>query len=484
MRTITTAGGLLLDSGFSIEVQRLIAKYGLAAHLTLLAVAPLVLYPFCGEQTSAEVLLWLSLLTALWTILEPSMRKGEGLSDSRRRVVGEMMLDPLFWILLVLVGFSGFRALNTGIALSYDAEISAWHVSEQTFPLLPGAVDGSAFLPFAVAVAFLVLLQACRHSLGRSARHFFLLASSALAGLAAVIDLVALRFCNFDGAVALLPSEDGLGCSFIGFAFGIYLIGGIVALVAVSEQDWDRAFGFVALAIGGTLAGTVVFAPFYISAALVVAALLVLVYSLVYSRKTFRSITLFKLVLIGLTSFVLGGLFVMVVLPENAFAARLSRFPAFSFFPEKFLTIREMLSAIAFKSWISHLWLGTGVASFPLDFRMYAQTADWDALPRGTATLANCWWLLLAERGVVGLMLFILPFGSLLYTYIRRAIGGLTILELPNPACIVAPVVLTLFVVAGFFDCSPLRADVLLVTGSLVAISAVSFPRVRRRKDG
>ena len=465
-------------------MQKLIAKYGLAAHLTLLAVAPLVLYPFCNEGTIATVLLWLSLLTSLWMILEPSMRRGEGLSNARRRVAGEMVSDPLFWILLVLVVFSGFRALNTGIALNYDAEASVWYVSAQSFPLLPGAVAGSGFLPFAVAVAFLVLLQACRHSLGRSARHLFVLASSALAGLAAVIDLVALRFCNFDGAVALLPSEDGLGCSFIGFAFGIYLIGGIVALVAVSEQDWDRAFGFVALAIGGTLAGTVVFAPFYISAALVVAALLVLVYSLVYSGKTFRSITLFKLVLIGLTSFVLGGLFVMVVLPENAFAARLSRLPAFSFLPEKFLTIREMLSAIAFKSWISHLWLGTGVASFPLDFRMYAQTADWDALPRGTATLANCWWLLLAERGVVGIMLFALPFGVLLVTYVRRLLGGIMSFELPHPACIVAPVALGLFVAAGFFDCSPLRADVLLVTGSLVAISAVSFLRVRRRKDG
>ena len=484
MRTITIAGGSRSGPSSSTDVQRLIAKYGLAAHLTLLAVAPLVLYPFCNEGTIAEVLLWLSLLAAFWTVLEPSMRNGEHLSDSRRRVAGEMVLDSLFWILLVLVVFSGLRALNTGIALSYNAESSAWSVSEQVFPLLPGAVAGSGFLPFAVAVSLLVLLQACRHALGRSARHFFLLASSAVAGLAAVIDLVALRFCHFDGAVALLPSEAGLGCSFIGFAFGLYLIGGIVALVAVFEQGWNRAFGFAALALGGTVAGTVAFAPFHLSAALIVAALLVSIYSLVYSGKTFWSVTLFKFVLLGLTSLALGGLFVMVVLPENAFAEWLSRLPAFTFFPEKFLKIREGLSAIAFKSWISHLWLGTGVASFPLDFRIYAQTADWDVLPRGTETLANCWWLLLAERGIVGLMLFVLPFGFLLVAYVRRLIGGIMSFELPHPVCIVAPVALGLFVAAGFFDCSPLRADVLLVTGSLVAISAVSFPRVRRRKDG
>jgi hypothetical protein len=30
-------------------VQKAISKYGLAAHLALLAVAPLFLFPFCGD---------------------------------------------------------------------------------------------------------------------------------------------------------------------------------------------------------------------------------------------------------------------------------------------------------------------------------------------------------------------------------------------------------------------------------------------------
>ena len=481
---ITIAGGSRSEPSSSTDVQRLIAKYGLAAHLALLAVAPLVLFPFCAEGTMATVLLWLSLLAALWTVLEPSMRRGEGLSDSRRRVAREMVSDPLFWVLLVLVVFSGFRALNTGIALSYDAETSAWYVSEQHFPLLPGAVGGSGFLPFAVATAFLVLLQACRHSLGRSARHFFVLGSSILAGLAAVIDLVLLRLGCFGDTVALLPSEDGLGCSFAGFAFGLYLIGGMVALVAVFEQGWNKTLGLVPLAIGGTAAGVIAFTPFHLSAVLIVAAFPVLIYALVFSGKALPSFDFFRIVLIVLTSLGIGGLFVTVVLPGNAFAARLSLLPEFSFFPEGFLKIRAALSAIAFKSWISHLWLGTGVASFPLDFRIHAQVADCELLPRGATAVASCWWLLLAERGVIGLALFVLPFGSLLFTYVRRLIEGMTSLELPHPACIVAPVALTLFVAAGFFDCSPVRAEVLLAMGSLVAISAVSFPRARRRKNG
>ena len=68
-------------------------------------------------------------------------------------------------------------------------------------------------------------------------------------------------------------------------------------------------------------------------------------------------------------------------------------------------------------------------------------------------------------------------------TLIRRLIGGISGWELPSPACIVAPLVFLLFVAAAFVDCSPLRVEVLLVTGSLMAISAASFPRLRRKKN-
>ena len=54
---------------------------------------------------------------------------------------------------------------------------------------------------------------------------------------------------------------------------------------------------------------------------------------------------------------------------------------------------------------------------------------------------------------------------------------------MPHPVCVIAPVVFVLFVLAGFVDCSPLRAEVLLATGALMAISAMSFPKARRRKD-
>ena len=447
-------------------MQRFIAKYGLAVHLALLAVAPVFLLPFFTTGAVATVLLWLSLVAAIWAVLEPSVRGGERPSDARRRVMREFWRDPLFWILLVVVAFSGFRALNTGIRLSYDAETAVWRVLDPSFPVLPGAVDGSGYLLFATAVAFLVLLQACRHSLGRSARQMYLLLSSALAGLAAVIDLLVMHEGDF------------------GFVFGLYLVGGVVSLVSVLERDWTPALFPAALAIGGTVAGVLVFLPLYLAAVLVVVGLLTLVYVLAFAGKSFRLIGVFRVVLVGFAAFALGGLLVGAVLPKDVVSERLAACLDLKIIPDGFMEKRGALSVIAFKSWISHLWIGTGLNSFPIDFRVNAQAADWALFPQGATAIANGWWLILAERGIVGSVLFVLPFVFLPVTYVRRLIGGFDEWGMPHPLYLIAPIVLGLFVADGFFDCSQLRAEVLLATGSLAAVSAASFPKLRGGENG
>ena len=68
-------------------MHQFLAKYGLAAHLALLAVAPLFLFPFSAESSVAVTLLWLTLLAVVWCFLVPSVRGGERLYDARLRVV-------------------------------------------------------------------------------------------------------------------------------------------------------------------------------------------------------------------------------------------------------------------------------------------------------------------------------------------------------------------------------------------------------------
>ena len=463
-------------------MQKLIAKYGLAAHLALLAVAPLFLFPFCDVASIARVLVWLTLPATLWTVLEPSIRGGEQLHDARRRVVRAIFRDPLFWASLVLVAFTGFRALNTGIALSYDAEASVWQISAPPFPILPGVVGASGDLPFAAALACSVLMQACRHSLGRSARMAYLLLSSTLSGLAAVLALVA-AYYGCPGAIAAFACGEDV-FSFVGLAFGIQLIGGMVALVAVFEQRWNLSFLLLTLSLGGNGAGLFAFSSPVLAAALATGALLMLGYAFAYSIRALNRSGEFRLLVVAGISLTLGGLLTAAILPEAVLGERLAAFKALRFIPESFWTTRETLSAVAFKSWLSHIWIGTGLASFPLDFRFNAPQDAWRLFPRGVKMLSNGWLLMLCEQGIVGTVFFILPFGFLLFTYVRRLVGGVRAWEMPHPACFIAPLALLLFVAVGFFDCSLLRVEVLMATCALLAVSAASFPRMRGERNG
>lgn len=459
-------------------MQKLIAKYGLAAHLALLAAAPLLLSPFCSDTQVATVLLWLTLSAALWMVLEPSLRSGEYLRDARRRVFKAMLRDPLFWATLVLAVFAGVRALNTGIALAYDAEAGAWRLSTGPFPILPGVVGSAGDLPFAATMAVVVLLQACRHSLGRSARMVFMLLSSALAGLSAVIALVAVQQ-GHSGAQALLPHAGDTVYSFVGFAFGLYLSGGILALVAIVEHRWNEAYLLLPLSIGGTAAGMFAFSPTYLSAALAVVALVTFVYAVSFAGLAFAGVGGLKMVVIGVVSLAVGGLLIAVFLPPKLLAANLEAFAAFKLLPSKFLETWQTLSAVSLKSWVAHPWIGTGLGSFPLDFRFHAEEAQWGLFPGGVRMPPSGWWLMLAERGIVGAVFFALPFGFLLFTYVHRLLGWVKGISLPHPACLMAPLLFFLFVLAGFFDCSPLRTEAYMAMGVFLAVSAAAFPRIR-----
>ena len=463
-------------------MQKLIAKYGTAAHLALLAAAPLFLFPFFDAATVATTLLWLSIPAASWVVLEPSVRGGERRFEARRRVLRAIVRDPLFWVSLVVVAFAGCRWLNTGIQLAYDAEEAKWHVAEATFPLLPGAVEGAGYLPFAGAVALTILLQGCRHALGRSARMAYLLVSSALAGVAATVAVVMVQ--QGVAAPAAAMAADPAVASFVGTAFALHLIGGTVAIVAAFESRWNLTMPLFVFSLGGSAAGAFAFAPPFVSAVFGAAAVLLFAYSFAFANRALRSSGAFKMLVVSGIALTLGGLLVAALMPEKLLAERIDAFRSFAFLSDGFLELRRALSAIAFKTWATHLWIGTGLESFSLDFRFGASPADWALVPLGARAVPNGGWQLLAERGLVGAVALALPLALLAFTYVRRLVGGVSLTELPHPACLVMPLAVVALAVTGAFDGSFLRTDVLIAAGGLLAVSANSFPILRRKGHG
>ena len=458
-------------------MQKAIAKYGLAAHLALLAVAPLVLFPFCRNATVASVLLWMSLFGFCWILLGPSVRTGEMLHDARRRVVRTVARDPLFWVFLVVIVVAGLRALNGGIELTYDYESREWVISEPTCLFLPGSFADCGFLPFAASLAAGVVVVGCRQAMGKSARTAFLLAASLFSGIAAMTALVLAMHGDRVMTAAFEHAPERLIGPGAGFA--VYFICATVALFGTFERKWNAAAPLAMVAIAGNAAGLFAFLPPLEATVFAGADALVLLFALVCAWRFLRGTRGFKLLVVFSLSLVLGGILVVATMPDAVVEAKLAAVMESRFFPERFMEIRRILSAAALKAWSGSPWAGIGVGAFRFHLRFHLAQADWLVVPRHVVAVSNGWWQLLVERGIVGVALIALPFGFLLFTYFRRLATCLRLFAMPGPSVLLAPVALAAVAAMAFFGGSPLRAEVLVALGAFFAVSANSFPKRR-----
>lgn len=473
-------------------MQKAISKYGLAAHLALLAVAPLFLFPFCGEVWTARTLLWLSFLAFAWVLVEPSRRKDEMPHDARYRVFMSVVRDPLFWFSAFLAVVALVRWLNGGVAMSYDAESAVWSLKEPSLPFLPGSVSGSGYLPFATVLAVVVVMQGCRHALGKAARLGFLFISSALAGLAAVVAIVCAA-SGHSGALAASACST-VDASYVGNAFGLYLAASMPSLVGAFERKWNRAMPLVILSVGGCGAGLYMFAPDLVIVAYAALALIALAFSLVFAQRKIGGLAVPKCLAMLLVASAAGVVFSMGVIPASVKAQRFAFLfqEGARFIPDGFIEARNALSAIAAAVWKDHPWLGTGLGSFALDIRFNASDADWALIASNQLGALNGWWQMLAERGIAGVLLFASPLAFLSLTYAMRAASAvkdavsrrrpLDIMAF-QPVCWLGPLAVAVTAACGFVDHSFWRSETMVAAAAMFAMSGSAFPAVAKNTD-
>ncbi|MBQ3806525.1 MAG: O-antigen ligase family protein [Kiritimatiellae bacterium] len=475
-------------------MHKAISKYGLAAHLALLAVAPLFLFPFCGEIWTARTVIWLSLVAACWTVLEPSRRVDETLHDARFRVASSIVLDPLFWFSLGLILIAAIRWLNGGIGMVYDAEKSVWSLSEAPVPFFPGATEGSGYLPFAAVVGVTVLMQAGRHALGKSARVCFLFAAAFLAGIAAVVAGLA---CVFENPVALHDATGStVDATYPGVAFGLCFMGSMVAIAGAFERKWNRAMPFLAIAVGGTAVGLYLFSSGLVIVVHAACAIVIAIYALVYVQRRIGGLVVPKCLAFLLIAAILPILFVMGVVPESINEQKLVLFfgeEGAHLVPDGFFELRSALSGIAEKVWKENPWLGTGLGTFGLDIRFNASEADWAVFASNQTGALNGWMQMLAERGILGVVFFVAPLLFLLWTYVlrafcavsdifrnsRRSFGALVF----HPVCALGPFAVVAVALCGFYDHSFWRAEAVMLVAAIFAMAGSAFPAPKKRDD-
>lgn len=450
-------------------MQKIITKYGLAAHLAILATAPLFL--------SETAILWVAALVAVAVVMEPSRVGSEMLHDARRRVAWGIARDPLFWVFISLVGIAAIRTLNTGVSLAYDAEVGKWSLTTPTIPILPGAVDGVGGWHFALACASLVLVMGCRHALGRSARSAFVLVASFLAGVVVIAQLLAVR--TNQAALTRLVECSPSDPAYEGCAYGILFLMSIAALATVFERRWWKSLPMTVVGICGTLLGVFYLASPQTTVLFAGASLLMLLYVFVYLRikvsKTadFRCLVVFGMVV------AFSVMIVLTIGPEEILQKKIAPYLTGAFINSEFLSAREVLSRISFEVWRGHPWLGTGLGSYGIDMSMFARPADWKVITALQTAPMNGYWLLLAERGVVGAFFLLVPLAIMLVTYVRRFIGGMKILS--QPLAWVMPILLIVVGAEMMVDCSYLLPKVIMPLLAAFSISANSFAKEKGR---
>ena len=447
-------------------MQKLISKYGLAAHLAILAVAPLFLSPVC--------VFWLSGFVLLWLFMEPSRVGGERLFEARARVAALMVRDPMLWISLVLLVYAFVRFFNVGIAMSYDAESQVWKMADPIFPILPGSVAGFGGPELAATLAFAIVIQGCRHAMGRSARAAFLLCASACAGGVAVA--FAGLMCLGNPLYVELSNFSLINPSYIGTAFGIYWLVGTVALLGAYERKWFLAMPLTILSVGGNVAGLFLFAPASVQVVMAAGELLLLLYVFFYAMRRLPGSGEFKFLVTFGMSIVVGAVLAVAVLSNGDLTARLLPYENGNFLGSDYMAVRKILSATSFQAWKDNPWLGTGLGSFPLDLKFLAASIDWSVVQPEQVAPLNGYWHLLVERGILGAVQIICPLAILLWSFGVAMVKGVRV-ELPHPACWLGPIVLIVMLVEMLVDTSFSIPGVPLAAASLLAIAACSFSK-------
>lgn len=471
-------------------MQKFVSKYALAAHLSLLAVAPLFLFPYFGPGAVAVVLLCLSLFAAIWITMEPSRRANEMLHDARVRVAGECFRDPLFWVSIVIAAVYFTALMNDGVGMVYDAENALWKMSAPALAFLPGTVEGAGLLPFATAVASVVLLEGCRHALGKTARVTFLFSGGILSGLAA---LTAVFLCAAGNETVLQATRClYYDASFIGTAFGIWFAGSMVSLVGLYEVGMYKVIPFSFISIGGSAAGLFLFAPMPVILLFAAVAVIAFSLALAYAGVKLTSAVAPKCAALLSMAGVFAVAFVIFFVPSEIVNAKVAQFTEWKMFPESFDALRALLTGFSLEVWSDHPWLGTGLGSFAYNIRFLAGDADWSVIQTWQKSALNGWLQLLAERGIVGFILVVAPFLFLLWTYavrcvkmiLRKQIGSYKgFVSAFHPVTFLGPLVVAAVAIGALFDCSFYRPEVYLATLSVFALAGSFFPVLKKRSE-
>ncbi|MGN0852086.1 MAG: hypothetical protein ACI4Q3_01770 [Kiritimatiellia bacterium] len=471
-------------------IQKFLTKYGLSAHLALLAALPLALTPFLTAAWLGAVILWLSAFAAVWIFLEPSILAGERLSSARARVRGRIAGDPVFYFFLLVVVGATIRCLNTGIEVVYDPEQTTWLVKEPSMTALPASTRESGFLPWAVAVGLMVVTMGIRHSIGLGARLFLGLMGSLVVGLGGI----AASVCACNGEAFFVDmAVGGLDKGpFWSMIFGTWLLLGIASGVVAEARNWKAARLPFFVAVMGNVSGLLFFSPPVVAVGWTVAAVLTTIWCLLYLNRAGSVGAVARSLVLLLLGAALSVFLLVSFSPESVVAAKARGVDVDLLMTEAMRQNGEALSRIGRQMWMAHPWGGVGLGAYGLNVPFLAEKADWAVMAAKPLFAQNSYWTLLAERGIVGCLLLLVGLGLMLWYYVSRLVQSYQFLRTVDDADVFAyavppivwtlPVILVLMAVESAWLPELSIPAIGFAVVVPLALCTASFPRGRSRQ--
>lgn len=467
-----------------------VSRFGLATHLALAAALPAALAQFVSVHTLSVSMLWVSLAAWIWIVFEPSVLSGETISSARSRMFGNMVRDPFVWFMVLSVLFAFVRWLNSGVSLFYDAEKALWSVKEPAMSMMPASSGDAGFLPFAVSIALATVITGVRHALGRNARIWFGVTVgtfSAIGGLAAVI-CVAFGVEAFKAASLVSFGQPW----FSGTSFALILPISIACGIEAEERGLTKTRLLFAFAVAGNAVAAFVLLPVLLAAVYLFISVIVAAVSLALCKNRAGVAACARAA--SMLSFGVVGAMSAVMVPsyKDIVQEKMKGFDVEKAFTLELADRNEALQRVSLAMWKDFQWGGVGVGAFKLHAPFYVAKEDWQVLPPRPEQSSNGYFTLIAERGIVGSIFWLVGIGFLLFFWVARLVESLHWHRTQEEGrawlfCIPSVVWAGLAVlVAGLADAwfsSGFTLTALPVcVASAMVLAAASFPKMKRKR--
>lgn len=469
-----------------------VSKYGLATHLAIAAGLPVAMSQFVSADFLGIAMLWTALYAAVWVVLEPAVFSSETVSLARNRVMRGLLRDPLAWFLLFSVLFCFLRWLNSGVKLAFDAETGVWQVQESAVSLIPASSGEAGFLPFASILVFSIVAIGIKHALGRNGRLWFGVCAPAIAAVGGMTAVVC-------AGLGMEPYKTmalaGFGAdSFAGTLYAIYLIIAVVCGIEAEEHAMSKARLVFAWAVAGNAAAAFMFLPTYLSLAYGTIAVLFAAFASVLAKRR-KSVAVMARAIAMFSFGIVIALFALIIFSDkDVSSAKENGLEYEKAFPAAEADRDAVLRRVSKDMWLTHPWSGVGVGAFKIHAPFNVTDDDWSVLPPEPKHGSNMYFTMLAERGIVGMLLWLTGLGFLLWFWIWRFIGACKQLSgrsegrsfavnLPAVAW-AGPVVLATAAADAWFSTGGNLPPLLAAAAAAMPLSAASFPKHKPKTGG